>query len=607
MLAKVARFELRYQLTSPIFWITAIVFFILTITLIVSDTIRIGWGGYVTRNSPFTTALMCMVMMTFAIFIATSFAANVVLRDDETGFGPIIRTTRLSKFSYLFGRFTGGFLVSCLAFASVPLALAIGAFWPGVDPETVGPFRLDTYLYAFFVMCVPTLFLLTASFFSLATITRSMLTTYVVALIVLMMYFLSAAYLARAEFRDMMSLLDPFALAAFRHSTEHWSPNERNTLLPPLLGPMLKNRAIWMAVSLALLALTWRSFRQDKPSDSKVSKAKAAAAEAEQARASAAGPLPRPTADSQSLGWGQLVALARFDVLSVLRSPGFFVLVGIAFVNTIIGLWYAGDDSVSITRPVTRVMINVLNEQFTLLPLIIAAYYAGELVWRDRERRVHEFIDATPAADWAFVIPKIIAITVVLFTMAIISVAGALCVQAIKGYTIFEFTHYLWWYVAPWLLEHAAVRGALGVRPDAGAEQVRRPAGDTADPRRAACVPALRLGEPSLHVREYFAGPAVGHERAGRIRGIRGVVSPVLERGRHDSRGACLRAVAPRCLRAAKGSLAAVAVATQGDGGMDSRCRGPRDGRRRRLHHVQHAHPQRMAHDRRQPAMGGGV
>ena len=453
MLAKVARFELRYQLTSPIFWITAIVFFLLTLSLIVSDTLRVGWGGYVTRNSPFTTALLCMVMMVFAIFIATSFASNVVLRDDETGFGPIIRTTRLSKFSYLFGRFTGGFLVSCLVFLSVPLALAIGAFWPGIDSETVGPFRLDTYLYAYLVMCVPTMFVLTASFFSLATITRSMLTTYVVALIVLMMYLLSAAYLARAEFRDMMSLLDPFGLAAFRHATEHWSPSERNTLLPPFLGPMLKNRAIWMAVALALLALTWRSFRQDKPSDSKVRKANtAAAAEAEQAHAPAAGSLPRPVADTHSLGWGPLVALARFDVMSVLRSPGFFVLVGIAFVNTIVGLWYAGDDSVSITRPVTRVMINVLNEQFTLLPLIIAAYYAGELVWRDRERRVHEFIDATPAADWAFVIPKIIAIAVVLFTMAIISVAGALCVQAIKGYTSFEFTHYLWWYMTPWLL-----------------------------------------------------------------------------------------------------------------------------------------------------------
>lgn len=454
MLAKVARFELRYQLTSPIFWITTVVFFVLTAPLIYSDSLRIGWGGYVTRNSPFTTALLCMIMTTFAAFIATAVVSNTVLRDDETGFGPIIRTTRLSKFSYLFGRFTGGFLVSCLVFLAVPIGLIAGTYWPGNDPATIGAFRLDTYLYAYFVMCVPTLFLLGALFFAVATISRSIITAYVVALIVLMMYFLSAAYLARAEFRGIMSWLDPFALAPFRFATEHWSPNDRNTLLPPFLGPMLKNRLLWMTVAFGLLAWTWYSFRQDKPSDSMASKPKAAepAPTAKAHSGSVVASLPRPSTDARSLGWGPLLTLARFDALSVLRSPAFFVLVGIAFFNAIVGLWYAGDDSVTITRPVTRIMINVLNEQFSLFPLIIAAYYAGELVWRDRERRVHEFIDATPAADWAFVVPKVIAIAIVLFTMDLISVSGALFVQVFKGYSNFEFGHYLWWYMVPWLL-----------------------------------------------------------------------------------------------------------------------------------------------------------
>ena len=40
-------------------------------------------------------------------------------------------------------------------------------------------------------------------------------------------------------------------------------------------------------------------------------------------------------------------------------------------------------------------VIQALFTQFTTFPLVIAAYYAGELVWRDRERRVHEILDAT--------------------------------------------------------------------------------------------------------------------------------------------------------------------------------------------------------------------
>ena len=60
-------------------------------------------------------------------------------------------------------------------------------------------------------------------------------------------------------------------------------------------------------------------------------------------------------------------------------------------------------------------MIEALHGAFTIIPLIIAIYYAGELVWRDRDRRMHEIVDATPAPDWAFVVPKILAITLVLF------------------------------------------------------------------------------------------------------------------------------------------------------------------------------------------------
>ena len=56
-------------------------------------------------------------------------------------------------------------------------------------------------------------------------------------------------------------------------------------------------------------------------------------------------------------------------------------------------------------------MIQALDGAFTFFALIIAIYYAGELVWRERERRTHEIIDATPVPDWAFVAPKTLAIS----------------------------------------------------------------------------------------------------------------------------------------------------------------------------------------------------
>lgn len=56
------------------------------------------------------------------MFVTTAFVANVIVRDDESGFGPMVRATRVAKFDYLFGRFAGATFAGALAFLVVPLA-----------------------------------------------------------------------------------------------------------------------------------------------------------------------------------------------------------------------------------------------------------------------------------------------------------------------------------------------------------------------------------------------------------------------------------------------------------------------------------------------------
>jgi ABC-2 type transport system permease protein len=449
MFRHVAWFELRYQVKSPVFWVTSLVFFLLTFALLTTDGVQVGWGGQVFRNAPYSVAFNSSVMVVWAVFILTAFVANVVLRDDETGFGPIVYATQLSKFDYLFGRFTGAFGAGCLAFLSVPLAIMIGSAMPWLDPQTIGPFRLGDYLYTYFVLCVPTLFIMGAGFFALATATRSIFATYIGALVVIVLYIITGAYFARPEFAQAAALLDPFGVSAFTLNTRNWTPSERNTLLPPMAGAVLANRALWLTVAVGFLAMAWRTFRREGRSVPSGRKAEAPL-EAElkgPARPVSVAPPSRP-----ALGWGPLVALTRFDVRSVVRSPAYAMMLGIALLVAVIGLWTAGDDSVSVIYPVTRVMVQTLLEQFLVLPMVIAAFYAGELVWRDRERQVHEIIDATPSSDLAFLLPKIVASAVVLFSMALVSVAAAIAVQALKGYTSFELGHYFGWYVLPWML-----------------------------------------------------------------------------------------------------------------------------------------------------------
>ena len=115
MLAHVAAFEWRYQLRSPVFWVGCLLFFLLTFGATTIEQIRVGGiGPNDHRNGPYALAMMHLTFTLFYMFVTTAFVANVIVRDDETGYGPIVRTTRISKFDYLYGRFTGAFLAAAL-------------------------------------------------------------------------------------------------------------------------------------------------------------------------------------------------------------------------------------------------------------------------------------------------------------------------------------------------------------------------------------------------------------------------------------------------------------------------------------------------------------
>ena len=451
MFKSVAAFELRYQLKSPAFWVTFAIFLLLTFAATASDNVHIGSGGNVWKNSPFAIAQTLMIMTVFSIFILTAFVANVVVRDDETGFGPIIHSTRLSRFDYLFGRFTGALLAGCLLFLSAPLGMMIGSAMPWLDPEVLGAFNFGHYAYVYLLLCVPTLFVTGAGFFAIATATRSMMWTYVAVIVFLVLYLVATSFLSRPEFINTVALVDPFGLGAYDQATRYWTATERNTQLPDFTGYILWNRMLWVGVAFALLGLAWAIYSRA----AKGSRVTAATApdKTDDARAVSAVPAtPMPTVKAQpssDAGWSQLWALARFDIAAAIRSPAFIVLLGVGFFNSLGSLWYADELYDNTIHPVTRVMIEALQGAFTIIPLIIAIYYAGELVWRDRDRRMHEIVDSTPAPDWAFVVPKILAISIVLFSTLVASVVAAIAVQALKGNFNFELSKYILWYVLP--------------------------------------------------------------------------------------------------------------------------------------------------------------
>ena len=452
MFAKIAAFEFRYQIRQPVFWVVGILFFLFAFGSIASDNIRIGFGPNVHKNAPYALAVTHVLFATLFMFVTTAFVANVVVRDDESGFGPLIRTTRIAKFDYLYGRFIGAFLAACVSFLAVPLALLVGSLMPWVDKETLGVFSPGSYLWAYFVAGLPALFVTSAVFFTLATVTRSMMWTYVgvVGFFILRMILLSV--LTRPELRDIAALWDPFGAASFGNVTRYWTTTEMNTQLPPLTGLLLWNKLLWGGLAVGALALAYPLFQFQTGAlrGKRLKAAKLAQVAAQDTRPIVAAKLASPRFDGAT-ALAQLWARTRLDMGQVFLSPAYFVLLAIGVLFALAMLWLVTDVGQygGVIYPVTRVMLDRLTTSFTIVPMIIAIYYSGELVWREREKKTQELIDASAVPNWAFVAPKVLAISLVLASTMIAGAVVAVVIQGVKGYFNFELGKTLVWLIIP--------------------------------------------------------------------------------------------------------------------------------------------------------------
>ena len=449
MFSKIALFELRYQFRNPVFWVAAVIFFLLTFGAATSDDIQIGGGGNINANAPLAIIQTHLVLTLFFMFVSTAFVANVIVRDDDSGFGPMVRSTQVRKFDYLIGRFTGAFLAAAAAFAAVPLAIWLGSLMPWVDPETLGPNRLAYYASAYFFFALPGMFLVSALFFAVATMTRSMMYTYIAVVVFLVLWtILIAAVQNRPDLQDTAALIEPFGLGALANATRYWTASEANTLVPALSGGLLANRIIWTGVALVMLvAAYWRfSFSEKGASKRKLRKEAKKAAKLQNVAPQTVDVLPAPN-PAQS-GWARLVTRTRFEVGQVVKHPAFFVLLLVGLFNTTGALFLGNQLYGTPARPLTFAVIPILRGGFTLIPVIIAIYYAGELVWRDRDRKMHEIIDSTSVPGWSYMVPKTIAVAIVLFAALAISIVSSMLIQSARGVPP-ELAKYFSWYMLP--------------------------------------------------------------------------------------------------------------------------------------------------------------
>ncbi|HEX8829803.1 MAG TPA: ABC transporter permease subunit, partial [Longimicrobium sp.] len=434
--AAIFRFEIRYHLRQPLFYLVT---FVLGVLLLIAGT---GEGpgavGRLHLNAPAVILQQRVKGIFLVLFLMTAFVTSAAVRDFDRHTSELFLSYPISRSAYLTGRFAGTMVVCTLAYLAGAVALAAGSAMSGIDPARVGAFRLAPYAFGLGVLIIPTLLALGAAFYALASWTRSTLATCVGVVAFFAASATASLAASRLETRWIGELLDPFGVTALGGALRYWTTAELNTALPAVGGTLLWNRILWLVAGFSALGLSVATFDPSRPRKRRDPDRGAADAPAPVRPASPArAPATRRVFSRGSVAIQFLrqlrreaaMVLGNLPVLGIL-ALGLFVLVQAAS--------SAGNLFGMPVHPRTHLMLEALQGGYSIVLLIVVVLYSGELIWKERSLEVDEIHDSMPTPSGVYFGAKLTALLLVIALWLFVGLVALAGFQLASGYDHIE-------------------------------------------------------------------------------------------------------------------------------------------------------------------------
>ena len=435
-------YEVRYQFRRIPTWLylgAVVGMVLLVLTEMLESEARSGGNLY--TSAPFLIVMAMVICSMTALVITASIFGDAAARDAEARMDPLFYTAPLTRFDYLGGRFLGAFTVNAALLLVVPIGLIVGQpiFF---DAATVGPFRAATYIQPFLVLMLPNLFATAAIVFAMAAITRKAMVAYGGGVLIFFASMITEEGLAeRLAWRKLATLVDPFGFTAVSELIQYWTPAERNLQLIPVDGFVLWNRLTWMLIGSGVLALLGWRFRFAR--DGERSRERRA-----EARPTSSTPIARTAlhagrASARPSHFRQAWAIAWHSFTELTRRVEAMGILALGIVVIFLSGWDAWNVLDTPTWPTTFIVARAVIGGFAPIVYLLIALYAGELVWRARDTRTADILDASPVATWVPLAGAFGAIVLALTALQSVMLLGGVLLQTAQGYTNYELALYV--------------------------------------------------------------------------------------------------------------------------------------------------------------------
>ncbi|MEM7312496.1 MAG: M1 family aminopeptidase, partial [Planctomycetota bacterium] len=440
-------FEWKFWMRGMMVYVFLLIIGFMAFGAAFTDIIQIGGGiGKVNRNAPFVIQSMYGVMSILTCLMTAAFVNGAASRDFIYNTNQIVFTKPLDKFSYVMGRYWGSVLVSTIPMLGVSLGILIAhgaragyAWYQGEPLEYWGPVFWSAHFWAIMLFVIPNTIFISAIIFAIAVYTRSTISSFLGALGLIVGSAMAESFTNDLDNKFLANMLDPFGETAFASITEYWTVADKNSQIVTFGGDLFANRILWMIVGMGVLGLAYWRFtftermRKGKPAT---------------APTGATNTIVEIPKVSFNRGFGtqlrQLFSQIKVDFFETIKSNVFIVVMVVCLLQTGFGLWFSATEGFGLQAlPVTYNMVTLIKASQLLFLVGLIIFYAGVLVWKERDARLDEVYDALPQATWTIYTGKLISLTILTAIIIAIGILAGVLVQAGHGFNRHQLGLYI--------------------------------------------------------------------------------------------------------------------------------------------------------------------
>ncbi|RZJ81801.1 MAG: peptidase M1 [Flavobacterium sp.] len=429
-------FEIKYRLKRPETY-----FFFLLLFLFSAVGVEFVFQGIdlglVKKNAPLVIAKTMGAITGLSMIIASMIMGVPVLRDFQYDVTSLIYVNPIAKRDYLLGRFLGSFVVLLFIFSAVLWGMMIGELLPWNKPSEFLPFQFINYLQPFIWVVLPTLFFGATVFFTTGALTKNLMVVYSQGVVIFVLFMITKGITNET----LQALFDPFSLTTLTKATKDWGVTDRNSLLIPVSGIMLFNKFFWLGLGILALTIGYFKFKLVVVNEKNVNKKQQQKVKNTAVTFTKILPSVTPVYHFRAQ-FTQLLLNAWFHSLSILKLISFWAIILCCFVVIIVNSVSLGNAYGVDSYPTTYFIIEELREMSIYFFMIILVFYAGEMMWKEKDVNLNLIHDATPLSSFVNLSSRFLGLLLIYAIVMLSLIAAGMLFQTLNGYYHYELDVY---------------------------------------------------------------------------------------------------------------------------------------------------------------------